>query len=282
MSDPADRFIELNGCRLHYLDWGDPAAPPVLLVHGLTQHAHAFDGLARHLSPRLRCIALDVRGRGQSAWAPAETYHIVQYAKDVVALLDALDIPAAHYVGTSMGGLTAMALGLRAPERLRRVVINDIGPVLEAAGLERIASSVAGRSGGFASLDEFIEKGMLPFYYWLRGRPMEQLREMARWAVRQGEDGRWIGVFDPATVTTIARDPESLDKLAEFLWPGFKALAGPVLVVRGAESDLLSRETVAAMQAAKPGTQVVEVPGASHAPVLDEPEALAAVGAFLA
>lgn len=282
MTDPADRFIELNGCRLHYLDWGDPAASPVVLVHGLTQQAHAFDGLARHLSSRRRCIALDVRGRGQSAWAEPKTYNVAQYAKDVVALLDALAIPATDYVGTSMGGLTAMALGLNAPQRMRRVVINDIGPVLNPAGLERIASSISGRAGGFDSLDDFIERGLLPFYYWLRGRPMAQLRELARWNVRQREDGRWIGVFDPAATTGTARDPESLNKLAEFLWPGFKALPGPLLVVRGAESDLLSRETVAAMQAAQPGMQVVEVPGASHAPVLDEPEALAAVDAFLA
>ena len=282
MADCEDRTLTLNDCRLHLLDWGNAGAPPLLLVHGLTQHAHMFDGIARHLRGRFHCIALDVRGRGDSEWAPPETYNLVQYAKDVVALLDALGIEATDYIGTSMGGLTAMALGHLAPQRLRRTVINDIGPELAPAGLRRIAESVARRSASFLSLDALVDEGLLPFYYWLRTRPRAELLELARWGARQQADGSWVSRYDPAVRGAVTPDtPEALKAAADFLWPGFRALPRPVLLIRGAESDLLTRETVAAMRAARADLRVAEVPGASHAPLLDEPEAMAAIDAFL-
>jgi pimeloyl-ACP methyl ester carboxylesterase len=280
----ADRFITLNGCRLHYQEWGAPDAPPLVMVHGLTQQSHSFDGLARHLAPRRRCIALDVRGRGESEWAPRETYNLVQYAKDVLALLDALGLDTVDYVGTSMGGLTAMALARKAAGRLRRVALNDIGPELGAAGLARIATSVEQRSAGsFADVDDYIEHGMLPAFPFLASRPREVLREAARWNLRQQADGRWISRYDPAIQGgATADDAETKRARDAFLWQGFRALAGPLLLIHGADSDLLLPATVQAMHAAQPGLVVAEVPGVGHAPTLTEPEALAAADAFFA
>ncbi|HEX9842977.1 MAG TPA: alpha/beta hydrolase [bacterium] len=277
-----DRFFAVNGCRLHVQDWGNAAVPPLLFVHGLTQQSHAFDGAARRLRGRFRCLALDVRGRGDSEWAAPESYTLAQYAQDVLALLDALGIAATDYVGTSMGGLTAMAIARKAPQRLRRVVLNDIGPELAEAGLQRIAASVGERSGSFASVDDFIERGLLPYFYWLAARPREQVRELARWGLREQPDGTWRVKYDPAVQGGAASDPETRRKAAAFLWAGFRAFAGPLLLIRGAESDLLARETVNAMQEAQPGLRVAEVPGVSHAPTLDEPEAAAALEAFFA
>jgi pimeloyl-ACP methyl ester carboxylesterase len=281
-ADYEDRFHEINGCRLHYLDWGNAAAPPLLLVHGLTQQAHFFDALARHLRGRFHCLALDVRGRGESAWAPPESYNNAQYARDVLGLLDALGIARTDYVGTSMGGIIAMTLAREAPQRLGRVVLNDIGPEIALAGVRRINESVAKRAGSFASLEAYIDEGLLPFYYFLKARPREQLRELARWMVREQDDGRWVSRYDPAVRSAVQVDAAALKAVADFLWVGFKALSGPLLLVRGGLSDLLAPESVRAMRAAQPRLQLVEVPGASHAPLLDEALAVAALDDFFA
>jgi pimeloyl-ACP methyl ester carboxylesterase len=278
-----DRFITVDGCRLHYLDWGNAGAPPLLFVHGLTQQAHTFDAVARRFRERFHCVAPDVRGRGESAWAAPESYNYGQYVKDVLALLDALGVEATDYVGTSMGGLIAITIARSAARRLLRVVLNDIGPEIGAAGLERIAKSVASRAAGsYRSLDDYIDNALLPQFYFLKGRPREQLREWVRWGLKQQADGSWASRYDPAIQGATKDDPASRAARDAFLWEGFRAFKSPLLLIRGAESDLLLPGTVQKMRAAQPGLQVAEVPGASHAPMLDEPEAVAALEAFLA
>lgn len=283
MAEYADRTATINGCRLHYQEWGDASAPPVLMVHGLTQQSHSFDGLARHLAGRLRCIALDIRGRGDSDWAAPESYNLVQYTRDVLALLDSLGIDATDYVGTSMGGLTAMAIARKSARRLRRVVLNDIGPQLSATGLARIAAAVGERSGGdFNSVDDFIERGLLPYFYWLKDRPREAVRELARWSLREQPNGTWRVKYDPAVRAATTDDPATQQARDAFLWEGFRGFTGPLLLVHGAESDLLDRDTIRAMQEAQPHIKVVDVPNCSHAPTLDETHVLEAIDAFLA
>ncbi|HKI98675.1 MAG TPA: alpha/beta hydrolase [bacterium] len=282
MPEYTDQFVTLNGCRLHYQDWGDAAAPPLLCVHGLTQQSHSFDGMARHLATRFRCVAMDLRGRGDSDWAPPETYNVVQYAKDALALLDHLGIEATDYVGTSLGGLTAMSIARMAAPRLRRVVLNDIGPEIAAEGLARIAQAVGDRSDArFTSVDDYIERGVLTYFYWLKDRPRDAVRELARWNLHREADGTFRVKYDPAVRGASTPTPQEVQARDKFLWEGFRAFTGSLLLIRGGESDLLAPPTVQAMQAAQPQLRVAEVPGVSHAPTLDEAEAQAALDAFL-
>ncbi len=134
----SDETLALNGFRMHYLDWGNPGAPPLLMVHGLTRQAHAFDGVADRLRERFHCMAIDVRGRGESGWTGAETYNYEQYAADVEAFLAAQGLEQTHYMGTSMGGIIGMHLAVEQPRRFLSFVINDIGPELAPAGATRI------------------------------------------------------------------------------------------------------------------------------------------------
>ena len=277
----SDRYLTLNGCRLHYQEWGNPSAPPLLMVHGLTQQSHAFDSLARQLRGRFHCIALDVRGRGESGWASPETYNVPSYVKDVVALLDALGIERTHYVGTSMGGLIAMTLAVESPGRFLSLVMNDIGPTVNQGGLDRIAAAQGKRTGRFPSVDAYLENGLFPYFYWLKDRPRETLHEMAKWALKRYEDGTFGVKYDPAVSSGVG-NAEVRSRLEEFLWKGFRNLACPILMVRGQESDLLVMETIEAMREAQPAMKLVQIPGVSHAPSLDEPEAVAAFEDFYA
>ena len=275
-----DRFITLNGCRHHYLDWGNPEAPPLLMVHGLTQHAHSFDGVARHFRERYRCIALDIRGRGESDWAPRDSYGYDTYARDVAALLEALEIPAAHYLGTSMGGLIAMTLAIGAPEKFLGLAMNDIGPHLGQAGIERIGSYVKDLPDRYDSLDDYLDRRLFPAFPWLAQRPRGPLLKAAQWTVKPDGGGKYKLRYDPLVTAGVGDDPKGLAAFETLLWKGFGNLSCPILLIRGAESMLLEPGTVEEMRTAQPKLVVASVAGVGHAPSLDEPEAREALEAF--
>ncbi|MEE8436670.1 MAG: alpha/beta hydrolase [bacterium] len=275
-----DRFITLNGCRHHYQDWGNPEAPPLLMVHGLTQHSHSFDGVARHFRERYHCIALDVRGRGESDWASEESYGYDTYARDVAALLEALEIPAAHYLGTSMGGLIAMTLAIGAPEKFLGLALNDIGPHLGQAGIERIGGYVKDLPDRYDSLDDYLDQRLFPAFPWLAKRPREPLLRAAQWTVKPDGTGGYKLRMDPLVTAGIGADPEAMAAFEGLLWKGFGNLSCPILLIRGAESMLLEPGTVEEMRIAQPKLAVASVAGVGHAPSLDEPEAREALEAF--
>ena len=274
------RFIDLNGCRHHYLDWGNPEAPPLLMVHGLTQHGHSFDGVARRMRARYHCIALDVRGRGESDWASQDTYGYETYARDVAALLEALEIPAAHYLGTSMGGLIAMTLAIGAPEKFLSLAMNDIGPHLGRVGMERIGSYTKDLPAQFKSLDAYLDQRLIPAFPWLAQRPRGPLLKAAQWTVKPDGGGGYRLRYDPLVTAGVGADAEGLAAFETLLWKGFGNLSCPILLIRGAESMLLEPGTVEEMRAAQPKLEVASVPGVGHAPSLDEPEAREALAAF--
>ncbi len=276
----ADRFITLNGCRHHYLDWGNPEAPTLLMVHGLTQHGHSFDTAARQLKERYHCIALDARGRGESEWASQESYGYDTYARDVAALLEALEIPAAHYLGTSMGGLIAMTLAIGAPEKFLSLALNDIGPHLGRVGIERIGSYVKDLPDRYDSLDDYLNRRLFPAFPWLAGRPREPLLRAAQWSVKPDGEGGYKQHYDPLVTAGVGENPGGLAAFETFLWKGFGNLSCPILVIRGADSMLLEPGTVEEMRAAQPKLKVASVAGVGHAPSLDEPEAREALEAF--
>ncbi len=263
--------------RLRTLEWGQPGALPIICVHGYTGSAEAFNAPARHLQDRARIIAMDVRGHGESAWSPDGAYQYRDQAGDLAALVDRLEFDRFVLIGTSMGGIIAMAYAAQNPERLRGLVINDIGPEVEA-GSQRITGLVGSRPADFASLDEAMEyrRQISPI---TAGRPIEDQRETALGVLRQAPDGRWAWKLDPAYIeqrVTRGAPPRPA------LWPALQALPCPTLVVWGTDSDVLSEAQARRMVEALPKGELVAVPGVGHAPTLVEPAALAALERFVA
>jgi pimeloyl-ACP methyl ester carboxylesterase len=277
----ADEWIRVDGIWLHYQDWpaaGSPHAETALLLHGLTQQSHTFDAIAAHLVPRLRCVALDLRGRGESGWAPG-TYAVPRYVRDVLAVLDALALGAVHVVGTSLGGLVGLSLAATAPDRLRSLVLNDIGPDIDPKGAARVAAYAASVPERFAELDAAVDWAVAR-YPWLAGVPRDAVTESVRWTVRRDPDGSWRLKLDPAIGRAPPPAPEAADAARRAWWAALEALHCPILLVRGAESDLLAPETAALMAARQPRLSRVDVPGVGHAPTLAEPVVRAALERF--
>jgi pimeloyl-ACP methyl ester carboxylesterase len=284
MSDFSDEYWQsADGLRLHYRDYpakGGEALPPVLCLPGLTRNARDFAQIAQRLSQKWRVICPDMRGRGDSDYSKnSETYNPMHYVQDVNLLLDALGVERFVVIGTSLGGLMAMILAMIDAKRLAGVVLNDIGPVVEAEGLARIRDYVGqGRSYPtwmHAARDlEEDHAAAFPDYDahdWLA---------MAKRVMVLGQNGRIVYDYD-------MRIAEPFEKpggeAGVDLWPGFDALAGrPLLIVRGGLSDVFSGATLAEMLRRNGEAEAVTLPRIGHAPTLDEPEAVAAIERMLA
>jgi pimeloyl-ACP methyl ester carboxylesterase len=279
MSDRAQataKYLEINGLRLRYLEWGRPEALPIVCVHGYTSSAEAFNAVARRLEDRAHLVAMDVRGHGESAWSPDGAYQYADQAGDLTALVDRLGIERFVLIGTSMGGIIAMAYAAQHAQRLRGLVLNDIGPDVEA-GSTRVTGMVGSRPADFASLDEAMEyrRQSSPI---TAARPLEDQEETARGVLRQRPDGRWAWKIDPAYIEQrVKRGAPARPSL----WPTLETLPCPTQVVWGTDSDVLSEAQAKRMTAALPKGELVSVPGVGHAPTLVEPPVLAALDRLL-
>lgn len=258
----------------------DPAAPVLLMMHGLTRNSADFEPLAAHLVGRYRLIVPDQRGRGLSEWDPDPTqYRPDVYAQDMLALLEGLGVTRAGLIGTSMGGLMAMVMNALRPDLASAAVFNDIGPVLDPAGLARIQGYV-GPSGPMADWTEAAARCRAINASAFPDFGGADWAAFARRTCRENADGTVSFAYDPAISQSIAGDdPQTVPP---DLWPLWELLAAvPVLVVRGALSDLLSAATEREMARRHSGPYAsVEVSRVGHAPILDEPAALAAIKEF--
>jgi len=272
-----DKFQTAGGIKLHYLDFGGEGKPPLVCIHGLTGNAHNFDALVPHLSARYRVLAVDVRGRGDSGWGPPLDYNPQVYVSDLKEFLDALGIKRVSLVGTSMGGVISMMYAGGYPETVEHLVLNDIGPEIDPAGAMRIIAYVG------QAPDRFKDMAEVRAYYRATYPPAvklsdSELTEWVRWSVKSTEDGGLTWKMDPA----IRRPPRCGSAARPIdLWLPYNRVMAPILIVRGAESDILSRDTAARMVKVQRGVRLVEVPAVAHAPSLVEPEALEAITGFL-
>lgn len=269
------RFTAPDGTGLHVTDEGPRDGLPLLCLAGLTRNGSDFDYVAPHLAD-VRLIRMDYRGRGRSDRADPATYQIPVEAADVLALLDHLGLARVAVLGTSRGGLIAMLLAAIAKERLMGVCLNDIGPEIAPEGLAAIAGFI-GRPPGFATLEAAAE-ARAALMAGFEDVPMQRWRAEAARHYVQGPDGL-SNTYDPRLREAFLA---ALEAPAADLWPLFDALAGlPVALIRGANSDLLTRATVAEMRRRRPDMILAEVPDRGHVPFLDEPEALAAIRDWL-
>jgi esterase len=273
------QFITINGLRLHYLDFGNSAKPPLICIHGLSGNAHNFDGLAAHLTPDYHVISIDVRGRGDSQWGPADEYNHTTYSSDLAALIDRLQFPRVTLIGTSMGGMIAMLYAGGYPQRVDRIVLNDVGPEVDPAGIKRITGYMSTAPAEFANLAE-VGEYYRQNYPAMRQMPEQALLDFVKWAVKPADQGMLRWKIDPA-IRNVPRTGSGARPLD--MWVPFARITASILVIRGAESDILARATAERMRTVLPQlTTVAEVPGVGHAPSLLEPEALSAIKHCLA
>jgi len=269
-----------DGLRLHYRDYGgDESRPPILCIPGLTRNARDFEGVAERLAGKWRLICVDLRGRGESAYAKnSMSYVPLIYLQDIEALIAELKLERCILFGTSLGGLITMLLAMSGPQRIAGALLNDVGPVLEARGLDHIRSYV-GRARDWPTwlhAARFIAEAQADRY------PDWGLDEWLVYAKRLAKltpGGRIVYDYDMriAEPFKLPGGESGFD-----MWPAFRALgAVPSLLLRGELSDLLSEETAARMQQEVASLEVATVPRVGHAPTLDESEAQAAIDRLL-
>ena len=263
--------------QLAYWEWpGPPGARTVLCVHGLTRNGRDFDALAEALSAEVRVICPDFPGRGQSEWLkePGD-YGYPLYLADMTALIARLDVETVDWVGTSMGGLTGMLLAAQPGAPIRRLVVNDIGPVIAKEGLARIGSYV-GRDPSFADAAA-LEAALRQIAAAFGPLSDAQWRHLAAISARRKPDGTLGFAYDPHIGDAFRDTPaEDID-----LWAQWDAITCPTLVLRGAQSDLLRPEDAQAMTRRGPKARLIEFAGIGHAPALMAQDQIAAVRDFL-
>jgi len=268
--------------QMSYKEWGDSSNPNTLVcVHGLSRVSDDFDMLAAELANDYRVICPDVVGRGRSGrLLDPQYYQIPQYVSDMVTLIARLGVSELHWLGTSLGGVIGMALASLPANPIRKLILNDIGPEMDAVALARIGEYV-GKDVRFATFDEawnYVRAISLSF----GPHNDTQWRKMAADVMHQDADGQWVFSYDPGIAVPFkATTVHSVQADTERLWAAYDAIRCPTLVIRGAESDLLSNQTMQAMSQRGPKAQVVELAGVGHAPTFLHADQIALAKKFL-
>ncbi|EXI90939.1 MAG: Haloalkane dehalogenase [Candidatus Accumulibacter regalis] len=264
--------------RMAYTEWGERDNPNVLVcAHGLTRNGRDFDELARVMSADYRVICPDVVGRGRSDWLRDPSYYVFpQYVADLMVLLARLDVDRVHWLGTSMGGLIGMWIASQDDSPISRLVLNDVGPLIPVASLHLIGEYV-GRAPRFATYDD-AEK-----YVRLVSEPFGHLtdaqwRHLTECSLQRADDGCLEMRYDPAIGDPFRRQLSAGDV---DLWPIYDAIRCPTLVVRGADSAVLTRASLLEMANRGPRPQTVEIPGVGHAPMFLDDVQIGVVRDFL-
>jgi pimeloyl-ACP methyl ester carboxylesterase len=276
MSGPSSQYVSCAGRELHVTVWGAQHAETVVAWHGLARTGRDMDDIAAHLAQRWRVVCPDTLGRGLSQWSPdpAREYCNAFYVQLAAGLFDALGIDSALWLGTSMGGaIGTLAAATTLRGRIRRLVLNDNGPQLAEGAIQRIRS-YAGNPAAFATVSE-LEQYFRTVYKPYGRLSDAQWRRLTETSVRRLPDGRVTPHYDPAMVMQFTHHDDDY-----LLWDAWDQLDIPVLCLRGADSDLLLRETTEQMRQRGPRAVVVEIPGCGHAPALNTPDQFALVERF--
>lgn len=268
--------------KMSYQEWGDPQNTKVLVcVHGLTRVSNDFDAFANAMQNEYRVICPDVVGRGQSDWLPnPQLYQIPQYVSDMVTLLARLNVDTVDWFGTSMGGLIGLSLASLKQNPIRKLILNDVGPTLNFDAIVRIGSYL-GEDLRFESFEEAVN--------YIRNisssfgtHSDEQWNKLARDVLKQNEQGQWLRHYDLSLALPFqAITPEIVEAGQTMLWAAYDAIKCPTLLIRGTDSDLLSKETALQMQTRGPRATIVEIEGVGHAPTMMQADQIAIARNFL-
>jgi pimeloyl-ACP methyl ester carboxylesterase len=275
--NPASRYLVCAGREIHYTEWGAGHADCVVAWHGLARTGRDMDEVAACLAARYRVICPDTIGRGLSEWSPVpeKEYCLAFYAKIAESLVDQLGIRHMHWLGTSMGGALGIHLaGGALKGRIGRLIVNDIGPRIADAALERIRNYAGNppQFGRVSELEQYFRMVYKP-YGWLSDEQWQRLTESS---VRRTAEGKVTPHYDPKMVLQFVHHPRDYD-----LWDAWDRIDIPVLCLRGETSDLLLPETAEEMRRRGPRAELVTIPGCGHAPALNVPDQLELVKRFL-
>jgi len=292
-----NRYHSADGLDLYYREYGG-GDQAVVCLHGLSRNSKDFHDLALHLSGGYRVICPDLRGRGRSQYDPTgKTYNMVAYTRDVQRLMDVAGLDKPVMVGTSLGGFISLTMAYLLPGRLRAIVLNDAGPEVDPAGIERIMGYSVKPAPPPRNWEEAVNLVKTNHEVGLSGMPDSFWADYTRLTYRENDDGVPVAEVDPKvlsslkTAKTVGNILKSLNAVGLVkkvkgipvdAWESFRAVSMPCLVLRGETSDILAAETVAKMRDIKPDLAVSTIPNRGHAPLLDEPESLSAIDTFLA
>ncbi len=259
---PEDKYVQANGMRLHYLDWGNHAKPEMLLLHGGAQSAHSWDFFALAMRDHFHIVALDQRGHGDSDWSEAGDYDTPFHVADVHAVTDAIGFDTFNLIGLSMGGRNAYSFAANHPGKVHRLIVVDVGPDVQAEGRRHIREFLEGTET-FESFDWLVQR----VRRFNPRRPEAQIRGSLINNLKQMEDGRWTWKHDRRR--GIRRDRGG--EMNEVAWQDIAKVKAPTLIVRGAESNILSAQTATKMSNTIQDSRLVEVPQAGHLVQGDNP-----------
>jgi esterase len=248
-----DRFVTVNGLRLHYLDWGSPAKPPLIMLHGIARHAHTFDHLAKDLARDYHVIAVDMRGHGDSAWSPQGAYLVEDYVKDIEELVDELQLRRVTLLGNSTGGRVVQVFAGLHPDLVERVIVEDVGPERPQEIASGFARRVQEEANGWSSEDELVAQLVKQ-----NGRtPEPLLRTYAHYGVTRRVDHRLVWKRDPNLVKGF---------VATELWQYVRRITAPILYVLGGASTIVPAEAQLRLKQTLPNSEIVTMPGLGHYP----------------
>jgi pimeloyl-ACP methyl ester carboxylesterase len=248
-----DRYATVGGLRLHYLDWGNPSRPPMILLHGIARHAHTFDHIAADYARDYHVIALDMRGHGDSDWSPQAAYLVEDYVKDLEGLVDQLGLSRLTLQGNSTGGRVVQVFAGLHPDRVDKVIVEDVGPERPQDIADGFARRVQQEADGWASEDELVTQLVMQN----RRTPEAVLRTYAHFGVKKRDDGRLVWKRDPSLVKGF---------VSTELWSTVSRITGPVLYVIGGGSRIVPAETQERLKRTLPRCEIVTMPGLGHYP----------------
>jgi pimeloyl-ACP methyl ester carboxylesterase len=265
---PTDRYVTVNGLRLHYLDWGGTGRP-LILVHGLDRHAHTFDHIAPHFSSRFRVIAVDMRGHGDSAWDPEARYMVEDYVRDMEGLVEQLKLREIVIWGNSTGGRVAQVYAGLHPDRVTHMISEDVGPERPRQIADNYERRVKAEQAGWASEAEVAAQVRKAN----PGMPDANVTTYVRYGTRKNADGRIVWKRDPNVVRGF---------VVTDLWAAVSKISVPALYIIGGRSTIVPAETQEKLRASLPRVRIVTIPDTGHYPSEDKPfEVLALVDSFL-
>ncbi|MBZ5576994.1 MAG: alpha/beta hydrolase [Acidobacteriia bacterium] len=254
-----DRFVTVNGLRIHYLDWGGDGKPPFLMLHGIGRVAHSFDHIAPRFRDQYHVIAMDMRGHGDSSWSPEGAYLVEDYVKDVEGLVEQLNLRGLLLLGNSTGGRVVQVYAGLHPERVSRLIVEDVGPERTNEIASGFARRVAQEASGWASEDELVAS------LERNGGPVSDTlqRNYAHFGTKKRDDGRIVWKRDPNLVKGFVPTE---------LWRFVRQIRCPTLYVLGGASNIVPRATQQQLKDTLPNVRIVVMPGLGHYPHLEAPE----------
>ncbi len=265
-----DKFVTVNDLRLHYLDWGAEGKQPFVMLHGIGRIAHSFDHIAPHFNQDYHVIALDMRGHGDSQWSPEGAYLVEDYARDLAAFIEQLDLRNVILLGNSTGGRVVQFYAGTHPERMAKLIVEDVGPERTNEIASGFARRVQQEENGWASEDELVASLMRG-----GGKTSEELqRNYAHFGSKRREDGRIVWKRDPNLVKGF---------IPTELWAQVLKIKCPAIYILGGASTIVPPETQQKLRENLPAVQIVTMPKLGHYPHQEDPDGyIRIVQAFLA